>query len=492
MERKLTDQEKAKREQLVKMQQQGLDPFVINEFIPSHSSLAFKHEFNNFSKEQLHENHTEIKLVGRIMAIRQTFAQIQDNDGKIQIYINKKEQQEDFKIFNDFASVGDIIGVCGTPMKTNTGELTLKVVKFVILAKALKPLPEKWHGLQDDELRARQRYVDLIMNTESKTVFLVRSIILRELRNFFDNKGFLEVETPILHPQLGGAAARPFITHHNTLDRNYFLRVATELPLKKLIVGGFTKIYELGRNFRNEGMDAMHNPEFTTLEAYQAYVSVKQMMDLVEGVFHHLAQKLGKSKITYKGVELDFSKPFKRIDMTDFVKQKTGIDFATIKTDQEAIELAKKNKLEIKPHMHTKGHIINLFFEHFCEAECTQPTFVLGHPVEVSPLAKRDVNNPTKTERFELFICGKEYCNAFSELNNPIEQYERFSNQLKERELGNSEANDMDEDFINALEYGMPPTGGLGLGVDRIVMLFTNQTSIKDVLFFPHMKDENN
>jgi lysyl-tRNA synthetase class 2 len=343
--------------------------------------------------------------------------------------------------------------------------------------------------LQDDELRARHRYVDLIMNSASKSVFYLRSIILRELRNFFDHEGFLEVETPILHPQLGGAAAKPFITHHNTLDRDYFLRVATELPLKKIIVGGFGKVYELGRNFRNEGMDTMHNPEYTSLEAYQAYASYEDMMNIVEKVFRYLATKLGKMQINYKGVDLDFSKPFARIDMAKFVKQETNIDFDKIESDQEAIALAKKHNLELKPHMTKKGHILNLFFEQFCEEKCLQPTFVIGHPIEVSPLAKKDSKHPHKTERFELFICGKEYCNAFSELNDAIEQAQRFNNQLKERELGNYEANDMDHDFINALEYGMPPTGGLGLGVDRIVMLFTNQTSIKDVLFFPHMKD---
>ncbi|MDR3257490.1 MAG: lysine--tRNA ligase, partial [Mycoplasmataceae bacterium] len=486
---KFNDQELAKRSKLKQMQEDKKDPFVFTKYARNSNSLSFKNEFDKFSKEELHDNKTKVVVAGRIMAIRQTFAVLRDFYGRVQLYINKKASPELFETFKEI-DVGDIVGIEGTPMKTNTGELTIKVSNLTLLSKSLKPLPEKWHGLQDEEARARHRYLDLIMSDESMQTFITRSVILRELRNFMDARGYLEVETPVLHPILGGAAARPFKTHHNTLDREYYLRIATEIPLKKLIVGGFEKVYEIGRIFRNEGMDAMHNPEFTTLESYEAYISMWEVMELVEEIFKYLANKLNKVRCEYRGINLDFSQPFKRVNMVDLIKEKTKIDFNKITSDVDAIKIAKEHNVELLPHQKTRGHIINAFFETFCEKECIQPTFVYGHPIEVSPLAKKDPKDQRNTERFELFIGGKEFANAFSELNDPIDQFERFNNQLKERDLGNAEANEMDWDFINALEYGMPPTGGLGIGIDRLVMLFANQETIRNVLLFPHMRDE--
>ncbi|MDR1234671.1 MAG: lysine--tRNA ligase [Mycoplasmataceae bacterium] len=490
MERKFNDQEIIRRDKLRKLQDENKNPFLITKFKRNYNSLSFKKEFDKFSKEELHTNESKIILAGRIMAIRQTFLVLSDFFGKIQLYVNKKATPDLFETLKNEIDIGDIVGVQGTPMKTNTGELTIKVIQLTLLSKSLKPLPEKWHGLQDEEARARRRYLDLIMSEESMQTFITRSIVLRELRNFMDSRDYLEVETPVLHPILGGAAARPFKTHHNTLDREYYLRVATELPLKKLIVGGFEKVYEIGRIFRNEGMDTTHNPEFTSIESYEAYISMWEIMDLVQDIFKHIATKLNKLTLEYKETKIDFTKPFKRISMIELVKEKTNIDFNKIVNDKDAVTLAKEHHIELAAHQKTKGHILNAFFENFCEKDCIQPTFIYDYPIDVSPLAKRNSKNPNMTERFELFICGKEFANAFSELNDPIDQQARFQSQLNEKDLGNSEANEMDWDYIDALEYGLPPTGGLGIGIDRLVMLFTNQETIRNVLLFPHMRDE--
>ena len=376
-------------------------------------------------------------------------------------------------------------------MITKTGELSVKALEYTHLTKALRPLPEKFHGLQDKEEARRRRYVDLIMNEESKRIAFTRPKIIRGIQNYLDNKGFVEVETPVLNPILGGASARPFVTHHNALDMDFYLRIATELPLKRLIVGGMESVYEIGRLFRNEGMDATHNPEFTTVEIYQAYGDLSDMMELAEGMFSELSMKVqGTTEINYQGKEISLKAPFKRITMVDSIREVTGIDFNEIKTDAEAVELAKKHNIELDKHEETLGHVINLFFEEFVEDTLIQPTFIYKYPVEVSPLTKRNPEDPRFTDRFELFINGKEFGNAYTELNDPIDQKERFINQLKEKELGNDEANEMDIDFVESLEYGMAPTGGIGIGVDRLVMLLTGTDTIRDVLLFPHMKNK--
>lgn len=488
--RKFNDQEIIRRNKLQELRAQNKDPFKIEKFERNFNSESFIKTYDKFTKEELHECNDEIRIAGRILAIRQTFGVIKDFYGKVQFYLNKKAVSEElFKQFKQL-DIGDIIGIIGTPMKTNTGQVTVNIKNFVLLTKSLKTLPEKWHGLVDEEIRARHRYVDLIMNDESMKTFVLRSKIINLMREYMNNHGFFEVETPVLQPILGGAAARPFITHHNALDRNYYLRIATELALKKLIVGGFDGVYEIGRVFRNEGMDATHNPEFTSMEAYQAYANLEDMMDQAEGLLKYIANGINKTKFTYKDVELDFNKPFRRLRLIDVIKEATGVDFDQIQDDATALAKAKEFNLELLPHEQNRGHVIAKFFEEFGEKTCLQPTIVYEYPIEISPLAKKDEKDPRMTHRFELFICGKEYANSFSELNDPIDQYERFENQLKEKELGNDEANEMDMDFIEALEYGLPPTGGIGYGVDRLVMLFTESTVIRDVLLFPHMKDE--
>jgi lysyl-tRNA synthetase class 2 len=491
MDRTFNDQEQIKRAKLQKLIEKNQNPFLHQKFERNYNSQSFKAEFEKFTKEELHENTTKILIAGRVMAMRQTFGVIQDFAGSVQYYYNKKTlSPELIETLQKDLDIGDIVGIEGTPMKTNTGEVTVKIVNITILSKSLKVLPEKFHGLTDEETRARHRYVDLMVNEDSMKTFVTRSLILQEIRHYMDGQGFLEVETPVLNPILGGAAARPFVTKHNTLDRNFYLRVAPELALKKLIAGGFEKVYEMGRVFRNEGMDTTHNPEFTTIEAYQAYVGMPEMMNLTENIIRAVAVKLNKMQIEYKGQQLDFSRPFDRIKMTDFIKQETGIDFdKDYIDDASALTIAKQNHIELAAHQQTRGHVINAFFEQYCEKKCLNPTFVYGHPLEVSPLAKRNSSDPRYTDRFELFICGKEYANAFSELNDPIDQYSRFESQLKEKELGNEEANEMDMDFIEALEYGLPPTGGLGIGIDRLVMLFTNNDTIRNVLLFPQMRD---
>ena len=495
MEIKLTEQEIVRREKLENLKELGIDPFG-SRFDRTHNTKTFKEEFEGFTKEELHdeENPKAIKIAGRIMTRRVKgkagFVHIQDQHGLLQLYVRMDSVgEETYEIFKK-GDIGDIIGVVGNAMITNTGELSLKVLEYIHLTKALRPLPEKYHGLVDKEEIYRRRYVDLIMNQESKETFIKRSKIIREMRNYLDNLGYYEVETPVLQPILGGANARPFITHHNTLNMPFYLRIATELHLKRLIVGGFDGVYEIGRLFRNEGIDRLHNPEFTTIELYLAYSDLQGMMDLSENLISHLAETVvGTTKITYDEKEIDLSKGWKKVHMVDLIKEKTGIDFFNIHDYEDAKKLAKQHHLEIQPHFTGIGHIVNLFFEHYCEEDLIQPTFVYGHPIEISPLTKKDPKDERFTQRFELFINGSEYANAYTELNDPIDQLERFENQIKEKDLGNEEANEMDLDFVEALEYGMPPTGGIGIGIDRLVMLLTDSKSIRDVLLFPQMKN---
>lgn len=427
-------------------------------------------------------------MAKRIMG-KASFCHIQDGEGKIQSYVSINELgEESYKQFKE-DDIGDIIGITGFVFKTRTGEVSIHAKEVTLLSKSLRPLPEKYHGLKDTDLRYRQRYVDLIVNPEVKDTFLKRIQILREVKNILNEKGYLEVETPILNTIAGGAAARPFITHHNTLDMDMYLRIANELYLKRLIVGGFDKVYEMGRMFRNEGMDIKHNPEFTNIELYSAYEDYNDMMDITEEIISKVALKvLGTTKITYQGTEIDLGTSWKRISMIDSIKEVTGVDFGKIETDEEALKAAKELNVELDELKLTRGEIINQIFEAKVEETLIQPTFIYDYPVEVSPLTKRKPSDPRLTERFEVFIGAREYGNAYSELNDPIDQYERFKKQAEAREAGDEEANMMDDDFINALEYGMPPTGGLGIGIDRLVMLLTDSASIRDVLLFPTMK----
>ena len=484
---KFTDQELNRRQKLFELQKMGKDPYSIESCKISCTILQFVERF----KDKNYFDEEVFTLAGRIMAIRQTFGKIRGTNADLQFYFNRDEfPKEEYKEFKKYVDIGDIIEIIGSPFRTQKGELTLKVKSYRLVSKSLKPLPEKWHGLQDEELRARQRYIDLIMNKESVDTFILRSKIIKLIRKFFDDRDYFEMETPVLNPRLGGANARPFTTHHNTLKRDYFLRIATELPLKKLIVGGFDKVYEIGRLFRNEGMDSTHNPEFTSIEAYTAYFSMDDLLIIVEEVIKYIAIELGKEKIIWGGNEIDLTKKFKVINMVDFINEVTGINFWKIDKLEDALDLAKKHGLQVKKHEKSIGHIINLFFEEFCEKECINPTFLCGHPIEVSQLSKKDYDKPGFTKRFELFINKKEIANAFAELNDPIDQESRFLAQINEKALGNDEASDLDEDFLTALEYGMPPTGGFGMGIDRLVMMFAEKTSIRDVLLFPHMKEK--
>lgn len=489
--RNLNDQEMVRRQKMDELRAKGIDPFG-HAFKRTATSKSLKDAYEKYSKEELAGMNVKASIAGRIMTKRGKgkagFMHIQDRYGQFQIYCRSDQLSElEYDLFKK-ADLGDIVGIEGELIRTDTGELTLKATRYFHLCKALRPLPEKFHGLQDKEEARRRRYVDLIVNEESRRVAFMRPQIIRAFQRFFDGKGFVEVETPILQPILGGANARPFVTHHNTLDMDFYLRIATELPLKRLIVGGMEAVYEIGRLFRNEGMDATHNPEFTSVEAYLAYSDMKGMMDLVEECFRFLCDEVLKKRVfEYQGVLLDFDKPFKRIHMVDAIKEQTGINFFEVATLEEAQKLAKEYNIPVEKHQNSYGHIVNLFFEKYVEETLVQPTFVYGHPLEISPLAKKS-SDPRFTERFELFINKKEYANAFSELNDPIDQYERFLNQLKEKELGNDEATEMDSDYIEALEYGLPPTGGLGIGIDRTVMLLTQSDSIRDVLLFPHMR----
>ncbi len=489
--RELTDQEIARRNKLEDFRERGIDPFG-HRFDITSNTKELKEEYLEKSKEELEEINKRVIIAGRIMTKRGKgkvgFMNLQDKYGQIQIYVRKDEVGEDTYYIFDKNDIGDIVGVEGTLMKTHTGELTIKAEKYTHLTKSLRPLPEKYHGLQDVEERYRRRYVDLIMNEEARKIAFLRPKIIRSIQRYLDERGYTEVETPILSPILGGAAARPFITHHNTLNMDFYLRIATELPLKRLLVGGMDAVYEIGRLFRNEGMDKNHNPEFTTIELYKAYSDLDGMMEITEGLIKYVVKEtIGQDKITFRGEEVDFSKPFRKKKMTELIKEETGIDFEQKMTLDEAKKLAKENNIEIEKHF-GYGHIVNAFFEEFCEKKIIEPTFVYGHPIEISPLARKNENDPRFTERFELFIIGSEYANAFTELNDPIDQRERFENQLKERELGNDEANEMDEDFVEALEYGMPPAGGMGMGIDRLVMLLTGAETIREVILFPHMK----
>ena len=490
-ERKFSEQELVRREKLKELVEKGIDPFG-QRFDVTAYSKEIKETYGDKTHEELEELAIEVSVAGRIMTKRRKgkvcFMHIQDRDGQIQLYIRKDTVGEDVYEIIKKGDIGDIVGVKGTVFMTNTGECSIKVSSYTHLTKALRPLPEKYHGLTDVEERYRRRYVDLIMNEDARKIAFTRPKIIRSIQHYLDSKGSVEVETPVLNPILGGAAARPFITHHNTLDMNYYLRIATELSLKRLIVGGMDAVYEIGRLFRNEGMDRTHNPEFTTIEVYKAFSDLEGMMDLTEGIISNAANEVcGTYDIEYKGHKISLAPGFKRISMTEAIKEKTGIDFAGDMTFEQAKELAKEHGIEVEPH-YEYGHIINEFFEKYVEETIVDPTFVYGHPVEISPLARKNPEDPRFTQRFELFICGNEYANAFNELNDPDDQYERFANQLKEKELGNDEANEMDLDYVEALEYGLPPTGGMGMGIDRLVMLLTGQESIQEVILFPQMK----
>jgi len=481
-----------RRNKLDELQGLGIDPFG-SKYERTHNAQEILEAYSDVSKEELEERKIEVSLAGRIMQKRgmgkASFAHIMDLTGKIQIYVRKDTIDEaKFNAF-EILDIGDIVGVKGYVFKTQTGETSVKVTELEVLTKSLYPLPDKFHGLKDVEMRYRQRYVDLIMSEDVKKTFLSRSRIITSMRRYLDSKGYLEVETPTLHAIAGGAAARPFITHHNALDMQLYMRIAIELHLKRLIVGGLEKVYEIGRVYRNEGISTRHNPEFTMIELYEAYADYKDIMKLTEEMIAHIAQEvLGTTKITYQGTEVDLTPQWKRISMVDLIKEVVGVDFSRHMTDEEAHAIAKEHKVPVEPHM-TFGHIVNQFFETFCEERLIQPTFVTGHPVAISPLAKKNPEDPRFTDRFELFIVAREHANAFTELNDPIDQRERFESQLQEKAQGNDEAHEMDDDFIRALEYGMPPTGGLGIGIDRLVMLLTNSPSIRDVLLFPHMRD---
>ncbi|EJO7186944.1 lysine--tRNA ligase [Staphylococcus pseudintermedius] len=495
MTEELNDQMQVRRQKLQELRDLGIDPFG-EKFERTGTAETLKAQWDQYAKEELAEKETESHTViaGRIMTKRGKgkagFAHVQDLSGQIQIYVRKDQVGDaQFGIWNT-ADLGDIVGVEGIMFKTNTGELSVKAKSFKLLSKALRPLPDKHHGLQDIEQRYRQRYLDLITNEESTQTFINRSRILQEMRNYLNEKGFLEVETPMMHQIAGGAAAKPFVTHHNALDATLYMRIAIELHLKRLIVGGLEKVYEIGRVFRNEGVSTRHNPEFTMIELYEAYADYKDIMSLTEELVAHIARRvLGTTSVQYGDETINLEPQWRRLHMVDAVKEATGVDFYEVKSDKEAHELAKAHGIEVDDNM-KYGHILNEFFEQKAEETLIQPTFIYGHPIEISPLAKKNPEDPRFTDRFELFIVGREHANAFTELNDPIDQRQRFEAQLVEKEQGNDEAHEMDEDFIEALEYGMPPTGGLGIGIDRLVMLLTNSPSIRDVLLFPYMRQK--
>jgi len=474
-----------RRTKLQELREKGRDPFIIENYNVTHFSEDIIEQFDTMEGK-------EISIAGRIMAKRQmgkaSFIDIQDKLGRIQCYVRKDalgDEEYDYFITYD---IGDILGIKGAVFKTKHGETSVKVSELLLLSKSLQVLPEKWHGLKDTDLRYRQRHVDLIVNPSVKNTFILRSKMLKEVKVFLDDRDYIEVDTPILSPIAGGASARPFVTHHNTLDIDMYLRIANELYLKRLIVGGFDRVYEMGRMFRNEGMSIKHNPEYTAIELYQAYADYEDMMELTESLISQVAEKtLGKMKINYQGKEIDLTPPWKRMSMEDAVKEYVGVDFSIIQTDEEAIAIAKERHIQDADKM-TRGFVINALFEEYCEEKLVQPIFITHHPVEISPLAKKDPEDPRRTKRFEAFINTWEIANAFSELNDPIDQKERFEQQLEQREAGDEEAQMMDEDFVKALEVGLPPTGGLGIGIDRLVMLLTDSPSIRDVILFPTMK----
>lgn len=487
----LNDQLIVRREKLEQLRDKGIDPFG-KRFERSDTTKSLKEQYDQLTKEELEEKAAAASIAGRIMTKRGKgkagFAHIQDLHGQFQIYVRQDAiGEEQYDLFKK-ADLGDIIGVSGDVIRTNAGELSIKVKEFTFLSKALRPLPDKFHGLKDIEQRYRQRYLDLITSMESRETFVTRSKILQSMRRYLDDHGYLEVETPMMHAIAGGAAAKPFITHHNALDMQLYMRIAIELHLKRLIVGGLEKVYEIGRVFRNEGISTRHNPEFTMIELYEAYADFQDIMNLTENLVAHVAQDvLGTTTVQYGDYEINLEPKWTRLHMLDAIKEYVGVDFWKKMSDEEARALAKEHNIEIKDNM-TYGHIVNEFFEQRVEDKLIQPTFIYGHPVEISPLAKKNAEDERFTDRFELFIVAREHANAFTELNDPIDQKERFEAQLKEREAGNDEAHMMDEDYIEAMEYGMPPTGGLGIGIDRLVMLLTNSPSIRDVLLFPLMR----
>lgn len=488
-ERKFTDQELARRAKLEKYREMGVNPYGQRFETNCHAEDVLR--FNKGLKEEEVASRP-VFLAGRIVLLRKmgkaSFFHLLDRTGKIQCYIRQDEVGEsNYELFK-LADLGDICGVKGVVMKTKTGEITIRIKEYVHLSKALKPLPDKYYGLVDKEERYRKRYVDTIVNDEARQTALLRPLILRELRNWFDSHGFLEVETPVLQPILGGAAARPFVTHHNALDEDFYLRIATELELKRLIVGGMERVYEVGRIFRNEGIDLFHNPEFTTVEAYQAFGDLTDMMNLVEDLIRTLAIKVrGTTTIHFNGADIDLAPSFRRINMTDMIKEKTGVDFDKVTSDEEALELARKYNVPTEPHFRY-GHVINAFFDKFCEEELIQPVFVCRHPLDVSPLAMKCEDDPRFTQRFEIYIGGHEFANAFTELNDPDDQLSRFEKQLEDKERGDIEASEIDYDYVDALEYGLAPTGGIGIGIDRLVMFLTSQDSIREVILFPTLR----
>ena len=491
LESQFNEQERLRREKLVQLQQEGKDPFDVYKVNRTHSSQHVKDNFESLEG-------TEVTVAGRIMSKRGqgkvVFSDIHDRDGKIQLFIKIDEVGEEALKQYKTNDLGDWVACTGEVFKTKTGEISVKAKTLELICKSLKPLPEKWHGLKDPDLRYRQREVDIITNPEVKTTFMKRSQIIKGIREFLDNRGFLEVETPMLATIAGGASARPFITHHNTLDLDMYLRIAPELYLKRCIVAGFEKVYELGRTFRNEGMSVRHNPEFTMIELYQAFADYNDMMELTENMVAEVCKKVnGTTKVTYQGTEIDFMPPWRRITMVDAVKEYAGVDFKEIKSNEEAQAIAKEKHLEFPKPLNTvtKGEVLNALYEEFCEEHMIQPTFIIDYPVEISPLTKKKRGDEMFTERFEGFVFGRELCNAYSELNDPIVQRERFAQQEKERELGDDEAYMIDEEFMSALETGMPPTGGLGIGIDRLIMFLTDSASIRDVILFPTMKPQN-
>ena len=493
-QKQLNDQEIVRREKLAKYKEMRIDPFG-QAFKVSHHVSDIRQLVGKKSSSALEKMHLVVTVAGRIMAIRRmgkaSFINIQDKTGNIQSYIGidsiGKKAYDLFRL----ADIGDIVGIKGKVMMTRTGELTIKAEKYTHLTKCLHPLPEKFHGLTDVEERSRRRYLDLIVNDEARKVAFARPQIIRSIQHFLDDQGFVEVETSILNPILGGASARPFVTHHNTLDKDFYLRIATELNLKRLIVGGMERVYEIGRLFRNEGMDASHNPEFTSIEIYQAYTDLRGIGALTEKMIRQCAKDVtGSALVDYQGTLIDFKKPFKWISMNDLIKEKVGVDFSKISSFEEAKALADKHNIHLDNFKNTVGYVMNEFFEELCQADLIQPTFVYSYPIEVSPLTKKEKDNPNFTQRFELFVNGKELANAYTELNDPLDQRERFEAQLKAKKLGDDEACGIDEDFVEALEYGMPPTGGVGMGIDRLTMLLTNQPQIREVILFPTMRDK--
>lgn len=488
LEAQQSEQERLRREKLAELQAAGKDPFDVYKVEKTHSSAEIKENFENLDGK-------DVKIAGRLMSKRGqgkvVFADIQDREGKIQIFIKIDEVGEETLKEVKAYDLGDWVAVEGDVFKTKAGEISVKAKNIKLICKSLKPLPDKWHGLKDPDLRYRQREVDVITNPEVKETFLKRVKIIKAIREFLDNRGFLEVETPILSPIAGGAAARPFITHHNALDIDMYLRIATELYLKRCIVAGFEKVYDMGKNFRNEGVSVRHNPEFTMIELYEAFSDYNDMMVIMENMIAYACEKVhGTTKVTYQGTEIDFTVPWRRITMVDAVKEYAGVDYYAIKSDEEAQAIAKEKHLEFKKDIKnvTKGEVLNMLFEEYAEKHMIQPTFIVDYPVEISPLTKKKRGDENFTERFEGFVYGREVCNAYSELNDPIVQRERFRQQEKERELGDDEAYVIDEEFMSALETGMPPTGGLGVGIDRIVMFLTDSASIRDVIMFPTMK----